>query len=641
MRALLTVLLLPIAISATTGSDADRLEIRELQIASGPDVSGPVGYALGELTRFAGPFGIVRIGSTDRPGSSTVPVLLVGRQMVQETLGTRRLEALGIDKSLGPEGFVLTFLADRKPPTIVAAGWTDRGTRWAIYDLIKSLNVSSSPMSLPLPLNRRETPDFRRRGMYAHQHWEYRYPYALRSWDVDDWKRYVDLLAYFRYNLLQIWSMASILPVPLSPADEAWLRRYRDVIDHAHLNHGMEVWIGECANNVSEGIDLPPIAERDYFAAETLKDPGDPEQFRQVMHARDVFYSTVINADGYWIIDSDPGGWRGSSTGEFVEILAGNRRLINRRTGANAKLIYWMWQGWGTGSREENWRKTVQWIKDEIRPMPWFLACKEGHIQVIRDQGLESRSMYFPYNAVEPEPSTPYTNFVPTRLRDAVEVGRQNRDLAGIMGNAQTPLVQLPNLFFFGQCAWDLDERDAPAPKLAAELARLIFPKRADELARGWMALSSSDPGEVLGAARALERLVVNQSLGQSGPVGLKISPRPEVIVEDLAMMLKTHALGLEFRKKAADPATPDEEAIASFAKYILQTIAWRHRTGFKKSPWDPCTSPAVYSAAHKRWGTPEGHQPEKIIRLLREAIEAQYGREEAEYALGPISPKQ
>lgn len=40
--------------------------------------------------------------------------------------------------------------------------------------------------------------------------------FALRTWTVEQWKQYVDILAVIRVNLFQIWSMAGILPTPCS-----------------------------------------------------------------------------------------------------------------------------------------------------------------------------------------------------------------------------------------------------------------------------------------------------------------------------------------------------------------------------------------------------------------------------------------
>lgn len=632
-----------IEVCAAMGAEnkTDRVDLSDLVVVANGRAPQPVRYAVDELVRFARVSGDVAAIVVDRPAVGSALQLLVGRALAEDVLGGEACRRLGLNEELGREGFVLRALESHKPPTVIAAGWTDAGTRWAVYEFIKALDVTTRPAALALPLARRERPDFALRGMYAHQHWDYRFPYALRTWRVEDWNRYVDLLAYFRYNLFQIWSMAGIMPVPLSPADEAFLRKYPAVIEHAHRNHGMEVWIGECANNVCEKSGLPPLEARDYFGAETLKNPGDPQQLRELMDARRVLYSIVDNADGYWIIDSDPGRWPGSPADQFVDILVANRRVIDEtsRLGPRAKLVYWMWQSWGTGSRQENWLQTVRGLKQRVHAPLWFSACWPDHTRIVGEEGVSSTTIYYPYNAVEPEPSMPFTTVVPERLRRAVAVGAEHREFAGTMGNAQTPLVQLPNIAYFGRSAWRVDDRSVSRERIAADLARLIFPARARELARGWLALAASDPDEARAAALDLEQLLARQALGPPGPVGWKITPRPELVVEDLVMMLNLHVSGMAFRRKAEDPNAPDEEVIALFRDYVLLTVAWRHRNGFKKSPWDPYTSPPVYSTAHKRWGTADG-LPERILRPLRDAIATRYGPDEAAYTLEPVSPK-
>jgi len=617
------------------------LELPELIVVLDNGTSQPVRYAVDELVRFARASGNIRAVVADQASSRPIAHLLVGRTAAERIVGREQCSRLGLVASLGREGFVLAALPSRQPPAVVAAGWSEAGTRWAVYEFIKALDVTTTPARIALPLNRRERPDFALRGMYAHQHWDYRYPYALRTWQAEDWNRYVDLLAYFGYDLFQIWTMVGIVPLPPSPADETFLQKYVAVTEHAQRNHGMEVWLGECANNVCERRDLPPIEARDYFAAETLKNPGDPKQFRQLMDARRAFYSLVNNADGYWIIDSDPGGWRGSPAEQFVDILVGNRRLIDECTqlGPRAKLVYWMWMGWGAESRQENWRRAVRGLKQRAHPPLWFSACWPDHIRMVGDEGVSSTTVFYPYNAIEPEPSLPFTTVTPDRLREAVAVAAEHRELSGAMGNAQTPLVQLPNIYYFGRAAWRLEDRAISREQMAADLARLIFPHHAKELTRGWLALAGSDAVEARRAARELEDLVARQALGTPGPVGWKITPRPEWLVEDLVAMLHLHAVGLDFRRKAEDGNTPDDEAIALLRQYILQSIAWRHRNGFKKSPWDPVTSQPVYETARKRWRTDKG-LPEKTLRPLREAITDAYGATEAEFTLAPISPK-
>ena len=51
-------------------------------------------------------------------------------------------------------------------------------------------------------------------GMYVHQHWPYKHPYAARTWTLADWRGYADGLKQLGYNTLLIWPMLEIMPDP-------------------------------------------------------------------------------------------------------------------------------------------------------------------------------------------------------------------------------------------------------------------------------------------------------------------------------------------------------------------------------------------------------------------------------------------
>src|SRR5437762_584279 len=55
-------------------------------------------------------------------------------------------------------------------------------------------------------------------------------------------------------------------------------------------------------------------------------------------------------ADGIVIIDSDPGGYIGSTNDQFVELLRAKITLF-RQLNPKAELVYWMWFGWENYNR--------------------------------------------------------------------------------------------------------------------------------------------------------------------------------------------------------------------------------------------------------------------------------------------------
>jgi hypothetical protein len=539
---------------------------------------------------------------------------------------------------LGDEGFVLRMGRRGKTPILVAAGASDVGTRQAVYAIVRELDVARLPATLPADLDMIDKPAFALRGMYAHQHWAYNYPYALRTWKVEDWKNYVDLLALMRVNLFQIWSMAGILPVPLSPEDEAFLRRYPPVIDHAQQNHGMQVWIGECANNMCDRRDLPPAAERDYFAVETLKNPADPAQMAQLRAAREAFYRVCDNADGYWVIDSDPGKWEGSPTNEFVDILMMNRQLITSATklGPQAKLVYWMWFGWGTGSHEQNWRDTLKDLQQRA-PEPWWLTfASDEHGKIVDDLGLAGRSVYYPYGAVEPEPSLPFTTVAPPVLKKVLDVPNRIGQIRGVMANAQTPLCQLPNIHYFTRSAWNMDLRVQGAQPAMAELARLIYPEQAQLLTKAWLSLGSDQAPNAAELADQLESLCKANRLGRPGAIGIKLFPDYGQVARDLAVQLRIHGTARRFCSMVADPNVSEDRLVRQLVDYCLQSLAWRKHNGFRNYGTNGYDFFPLREAAHKRWWRDNRFNPD-VLQTLEREMKAKYEDWEAELILLPL----
>jgi hypothetical protein len=73
--------------------------------------------------------------------------------------------------------------------------------------------------------------------------WAFNYPYAYRPWKEEDWKRFIDILWSQGGNLLYMLPMMEIMPVPLSAEDDAYLQEVRRIIDYAHKQRGIKVWL--------------------------------------------------------------------------------------------------------------------------------------------------------------------------------------------------------------------------------------------------------------------------------------------------------------------------------------------------------------------------------------------------------------
>jgi hypothetical protein len=553
-----------------------RIDLRGCGIVASKDRRGWVDQAVVDLAEYVG--GTVQ----KEPHSGEGTVVLVGRETVLAAAEAfPELSELGLD-GLSDQGFALMTVRSGGSDIIVCSGGGSRGDAYAVIELIKAIDRSDAGCFVE-EIDRREEPFFVRRGMYAHQHWAYAYPYALRTWEFDDWRRYIDLLAYMKINLFQIWSMAAILPSPLSDGDRAYLENYNRVVDYAKNRRGMEVFIGECANNVAEHDGGKAVAERDYFDVEVLKDPGDPKQFDEIMANRRSLYSVAGNADGYWIIDSDPGGWKGSPVSEFVDILAGSRKLIDELTdkGPNAKLVYWMWHGWGQGiplsERVVKCGEAVEQIRDRLKE-PWMLlACNETHLAQVAELSLIDKTIFFPYNTVEIEPSQPLTRLRFHELYDNLNTAVSMTGVRSVMGNAQTPFVQLPNIFCLAELAWNgLPGKSPDSRQILERLAHLMAPDIASELTDAWLALDETDPERVLEIAHRIDHL----KAGRSGALGAKYGPGVERLLSDLARQLRVHAAARTLI--AVLKESSDEDVAAAVGHYAKQWFEWQAAHGFE-----------------------------------------------------------
>lgn len=499
-------------------------------------------------------------------------------------VGGRALAAAGVDLGIaaddpggGKDGYVVDVAERDGTPVVCVAGGDPQGIKYALLHLVRHVDAFESPADLDR-LRIRTTPAFELRGMYAHLHWSYERPYALRSWTLKDWRDYVDLLSHFGANLLQIWPMLSLMPDPLNEGDEAYLRMLSEVIDYAHEARGMQVWVGECANNLAATDHGQPISQRQYFGTERLVDPGTPEGMAEIVAARRNLYRLLSNADGYWIIDSDPGQWAGSPSSEFVEIVVQNQRLAHEFN-PGARIAYWMHVGWGTGAQEENYRDTLAGLAERLDE-PWsiLLGAMPRHLDAAKEVGVADRAVFFPYGVVEGEPSNPLTLFdfdvITDYLRQGIAAGMTRG-----MAQAQTPIVQLPKIWYMLRALWDPSLLDQSPTFVFDELAPLLYRDSGSIVAEAWRAMYDGD-AEALNQSRHALRKAVDEGLGHPGEVGRCLFGDPGIVARDLLALIEIKAEGAAFREAVfADRAVAVVQE--HFQNYLRAALRWADRHGY------------------------------------------------------------
>src|SRR2546430_16384622 len=167
---------------------------------------------------------------------------------------------------------------------------------------------------------------------------------------------------------------------------------------------------------------------------------------------------------------------------------------------------------------------------EKINPEPWGLAGGQRH--PFKTPKLASRVIAFNYGRIEGEPSFPMTNFGGTNAYD----GARSEAPRGVMGNAQTHCVQLPNTFAFVRGALGLPVTDDDYLRFAEDL----IPGQGAVIFRGWRALPGRDSGEMSAAAAALERAAAGRPAG--GKLKGLLFGSPERFLTDLVLMLRQRA---------------------------------------------------------------------------------------------------
>jgi hypothetical protein len=317
-------------------------------------------------------------------------------------------------------------------------------------------------------------------------------------------------------------------------------------------------------------------------------DPGDPDQLEAILRAREPLYRIVDNADGFAIIDSDPGGWNGSPVDAYLGLLARTRALVDRlhARGPAAKLVSWLWQGWGFTSwdpaaREPVIAETIRGMRDRL-PEPWMLIAGTGHyLPYLERLGVLDRTVYLPYGAIEAEPSLPFTNVEPEAIRGAIEGAARFPGLAGFMGNVQCPLLQLPQGHRMMEGLWEEVPRAGGGSGGMGDLARLLHPdaESGPALTAAIAALNATDPAPIAAAIGSLRGTAARNAV-RPGLLGRLLFPSSTQVVDDLVRQLEVRKAEAAFAT-AVESGAEAADLAPLVTGYFRQCLRWEERHGY------------------------------------------------------------
>ncbi len=416
-------------------------------------------------------------------------------------------------------------------------------------------------------------------GMYVHQHWPYNHPYAARTWTLDDWHGYADGLHRLGYNTILLWPVLETMPDPLTPSDQDNLDKITRVIDMLHDEFHMRAYIALCPNIIANNDEArkATFQQRHFFSCDLRVNPGDPAALKHLIDWRAKLLAPLRRMDGLTIIDSDPGGYVDSSNAEFVNLLDAHRQMLDTLR-PNIELVYWMhsgWRGYGrfyktgdmnTPTTDAERLETLELLKAK-NPAPWGLANGLAFAQQL---GIADKVISFNYGLIEGEPSFPITNFGgPDAYNGGASPGPR-----GVMGNAQTHCIQLPNTFAFVRGAQGKPVTETDHITFANDL----LPGYGAQIVQAWKSLAGSDPKSMRNRAAELEAIPADQL--RPGPLKGLLFGDPHRFMTDLAMMLRTRAGFLDLQS-AVNQNNNIKPALTDF---LTALKTWQHQNGYENS---------------------------------------------------------
>ena len=631
---ILAAAILLVVAAPSSGRAEGNIALDRYAIVADPGQASFVQYAVEELGGFVkGVTGNAPVAANDR-----ATTIAVGPQIAQRILG----DAFAAQK-LGEEGYLLKTVSRGDATWIVAAGATAHGTKNAVAALLKAIHVEGNSALISAPLDRVGKPAYAKRGMHFNG-WAFNSPYSFRNWREADWKRYIDILSYQGVNLLYLWPFIEIMPVPLSPEDQAYLDECHRIVDYAQKKHGMEVWLMQCTNRVAKdrcGVADPRL--RPYWrpSQEDLN-PGKPEDFQAILKSREAMYRMLDNADGVCNIDSDPGFCPESNFDDYVKVLRACRELLDRINlhGKEAKLVNWMLWGWGRKEQISmeglvaHQRQALRSLKQGLPDSLWLISGQfPEYLPMCREEGFGERTILLPYGTIEFEPAYPHSNVQIDAIRGMFNgPDAHSPGLPGFMGNMQTPLLQFPNMFFFTSVLSDFDYRNRSEKDVLLDLAGLLYPNHRRLLADAYLALKNPNPKQVTLQADQLDGILREDALGPLGLFARKLFPDSRFAATSLLLQLRLRAAREELvlGAKASLSRADCEKLIADYiSAYLAWDTAhgWHGLWGWSQYPLGGFPSEPRYAALTAALAKCLGSKPEveACFQHVAQAVSAKF----------------
>lgn len=486
-----------------------------------------------------------------------------------------------------------------------------------------------------------QTPTFKHRGFYLHEGWYFKHPFAVKTWSRNDYSKMFLLLEKMGYDQVLLWPMLEAVPSPLSGADEQALRDFRSTVEDAK-SAGLECWIVQNANLTPSGAALAelPWKQRVPYDAWTQVRLDDPAKTAEYLAHRSAMMAILNNADAYLTIDGDPGGYPGARPEDWLEVFKSDRQALDKHGThpAQQRLLPWIWSGWGAGAvwGGSAWNPPAQvkpltaasmaYLKNAL-PEPWEILVGRSHredwangrvnVEAADSLGLMQKSTIFCYEAIEFEPTPPASILQFGHIRRILRQESQYSAIAeGVFGNAQQPIMVLPNIWFFAKCAQDISYADQPDEAVLREFAAFLGGP-PELLVPAWASLQK-------GLASLPEDLPARLRSAQLNGQAAMLLPGGSRAYLDL--LAKETECRIALLKATAKTPSSHRQAAEQLAKGLEAMVEWWevHRYVASGKPGEPFNLAYVHGsqvALLQDWCRRHVSEPAKVLPAALEIL--------------------
>jgi hypothetical protein len=309
-------------------------------------------------TYFAARWGTGPRIDTTLPASGNV-ILLLTPDAIKKLPGSLAGQLRDLP-ALAPEGFLIRHVREGKLAVLACVGGSPIGARYATTEILR--RATAVPGGSKVALSEwRDEPYFSYRAVYindsAHQINNYSpnliHPVDTFRWSKSDWERYLDELAFFRYNVLMIWIVPQMYtPAALSGGGQFdYFRDTMRMIAQYGKPRGIRLSLANGVNvAVKVGTRMDTIPRFSRMPVYTYLSPLKPDEYKMMLSFWDYWSKAIPEVDIWELFPGDPGGCHEEGCGPetYVDIGIELSKIIKRNNPrAEIDFCAWHFFGWG------------------------------------------------------------------------------------------------------------------------------------------------------------------------------------------------------------------------------------------------------------------------------------------------------